>query len=130
MTRTELIDALANETGGDKKVAKDFLEGFTRIVEAEMKRSGEVPLAGLGKFRVSKRAARTGRNPATGEAIQIPAKTVVKFAIAKQLKELINACKLTRGLHRRLTGRAGRVIRTVGPRKNQHSVSNQIFFGE
>jgi DNA-binding protein HU-beta len=91
MTRTELIDALATETGGDKKVAKEFLEGFTRIVEAEMRKEGEVPLAGLGKFRVSKRAARTGRNPATGEAIQIPAKTVVKFAIAKQLKELINA---------------------------------------
>jgi DNA-binding protein HU-beta len=55
-----------------------------------MKKEGEVPLAGLGKFRVSKRAARTGRNPATGEAIQIAAKTVVKFAIAKQLKEIIN----------------------------------------
>jgi DNA-binding protein HU-beta len=89
MTRTELIDALSTETGADKKAAKEFLDGFTRIVESEMKKEGEVPLAGLGKFRVSKRAARTGRNPATGEAIQIPAKTVVKFAVAKSLKDLI-----------------------------------------
>jgi DNA-binding protein HU-beta len=89
MTRTELIDAIAAELGGDKKAAKTFLEGFTRIVETEMKKEGEVPLAGLGKFKVSKRQARTGRNPATGEAIQIPAKTVVKFTVAKALKDLI-----------------------------------------
>jgi len=91
MTRTELIDAIAAELGGDKKAAKTFLEGFTRIVETEMKKEGEVPLAGLGKFKVSKRQARTGRNPATGEAIQIPAKTVVKFTVAKALKDLIKA---------------------------------------
>ncbi|HZM70639.1 MAG TPA: HU family DNA-binding protein [Candidatus Cryosericum sp.] len=89
MTRTELIDAIAAEVEGDKKAAKSFLETFTRIVENEMKKEGEVPLAGLGKFKVSKRQARTGRNPATGETIQIPAKTVVKFTVAKALKDLI-----------------------------------------
>ena len=89
MTRTELIDALAAETGTEKKDAKTFIEGFTRVVENEMKKDGEVPLAGLGKFKVSKRQARTGRNPATGEAIQIPAKTVVKFTVAKALKDLV-----------------------------------------
>lgn len=89
MTRTELIDAVARETDTDKKQAKIFLEGFTRIVENEVKRDGEIPLAGLGKFKVVKRNARTGRNPATGEPIQIPAKTVVKFSVAKALKELI-----------------------------------------
>jgi DNA-binding protein HU-beta len=89
MTRTELIDAIAADVEGDKKAAKNFLESFTRIVENEMKKEGEVPLAGLGKFKVSKRQARTGRNPATGETIQIPAKTVVKFTVAKALKDLI-----------------------------------------
>jgi DNA-binding protein HU-beta len=89
MTRTELIDAIAAETGKDKKDAKTFIEGFTKIVENEMKKEGEVPLAGLGKFKVSKRQARTGRNPATGETIQIPAKTVVKFTVAKALKDLV-----------------------------------------
>ena len=89
MNRTELIDALAAETGAEKKDAKNFLDGFTKVVENEMRRAGEVPLVGLGKFRVSKRQARTGRNPATGETIQIPAKTVVKFTVAKALKDLV-----------------------------------------
>ncbi len=89
MNRTELIDAIARETDTDKKQAKSFLEGFTRVVETEIKGDGEIPLPGLGKFKVVKRKARTGRNPATGEPIQIPAKTVVKFSVAKALKELI-----------------------------------------
>ena len=89
MTRTDLIEAIAQETGTDKQQAKAFLEGFTRVVEREMKNEGDVPLAGLGKFKVVKRKARVGRNPATGEAIQIPAKTVVKFTVAKALKDLI-----------------------------------------
>ncbi len=89
MTRTELIEAIAQETGSDRQQAKAFLEGFTRIIEREMKNEGEVPLAGLGKFKVVKRQARTGRNPMTGESIQIPAKTVVKFTVAKALKDSI-----------------------------------------
>ena len=89
MTRTDLIEAIAQETGGDRQQAKAYLEGFTRIIEREMKNEGEVPLAGLGKFKVVKRQARTGRNPMTGESIQIPAKTVVKFTVAKVLKDSI-----------------------------------------
>jgi DNA-binding protein HU-beta len=89
MTRTDLIEAIAQETGSDRQQAKAFLEGFTRIVEREMKNEGDVPLAGLGKFKVIKRNARTGRNPMTGESIQIPAKTVVKFTVAKALKDSI-----------------------------------------
>ena len=89
MTRTELIEAIAREAETDKLQAKAFLEGFTRIVENEMKNQGDVPLAGLGKFKVVKRQARVGRNPATRESIQIPAKTVVKFMVAKALKDLI-----------------------------------------
>ncbi len=89
MTRTDLIEAIAQETGSERQQAKAFLEGFTRIVEREMKNEGDVPLAGLGKFKVMKRNARTGRNPMTGESIQIPAKTVVKFTVAKALKDSI-----------------------------------------
>ena len=89
MTRTELIDAIAQEAGSDKQGAKGFLESFTRVIENEMKKEGEVPLVGLGKFKVVKRSARTGRNPATGETIQIPAKTAVKFTVAKALKDII-----------------------------------------
>jgi len=88
MTRTELIDDLANRSGMDKKDVKSFLEQLTSLVEDEIKRGGEVPLKGLGKFKVQHRKARTGRNPLTGDEIQIPAKTVVKFSLAKSLKDL------------------------------------------
>ena len=88
MTRTEFIEALATATNMDKKDVKGFLDGLTAIVEQEMKNGGEVPLKGLGRFKVQHRQARVGRNPLTGEPVQIPAKTVVKFTIAKSLKDL------------------------------------------
>ena len=89
MTKTELIEVLASESKSEKKSAKIFLEALTKVVEKSIKKGEEVPLTGLGKFKVVKRKARIGRNPATGEAIQIPAKTVVKFGVAKALKDLI-----------------------------------------
>jgi DNA-binding protein HU-beta len=89
MTRTQVIEALAERTGTEKKEAKQFLEALTALVEDEMRNGGEVPLKGLGKFKVQNRKARVGRNPLTGEAIQIPAKTVAKFTLAKSLKDLV-----------------------------------------
>ena len=89
MTRTELIDDLANRSGMEKRDVKSFLEHLTQLIEDEIRWGGEVPLKGLGKFKVQHRKARTGRNPLTGAEIQIPAKTVVKFTIAKPLKDLI-----------------------------------------
>ena len=89
MTKTELIQALADAAGSDRKSAKMFLEGLTTVVEKQIKNGGDVPMKGLGKFKVVKRKARMGRNPATGEAIKIPAKTVVRFTVAKALKDLI-----------------------------------------
>jgi len=88
MTRTEVIDALAERTSLDKKDVKGFLEALTGLIEEQIKAGGEVPLKGLGKFKVQHRKARTGRNPLTGDEIQIPAKTVVKFTLAKSLKDL------------------------------------------
>jgi DNA-binding protein HU-beta len=93
MTKTELINMLAEETQAEKKQAKAFLEGLTMIVEKTIKKGGEVPMSGLGKFRVAKRKARMGRNPATGEPIKIAAKTVVKFTVAKNLKDLVKKAK-------------------------------------
>jgi DNA-binding protein HU-beta len=89
MTRTEVIDSLATRTGMEKKEVKRFLESLTMLIEDTIRAGGEVPLKGLGKFKVHHRKARMGRNPLTGEEIQIPAKTVVKFTIAKALKGLI-----------------------------------------
>jgi nucleoid DNA-binding protein len=88
MTRTELIDDLATRTSLEKKDVKAFLEQLTTLIEVEIRKGGEVPLKGLGKFRVQNRKARIGRNPLTGAEIQIPAKTVVKFSISKTLKDL------------------------------------------
>jgi DNA-binding protein HU-beta len=93
MTKTELINMLAAETNAEKRQAKMFLEGLTSIVEKTIKKGGEVPMSGLGKFRVAKRKARMGRNPATGEPIKIAAKTVVKFTVAKNLKDLVKKAK-------------------------------------
>ena len=89
MTRTEVIEALATRTHTDKKDAKLFLESLTALIEDTIRQGGEVPLKGLGKFRVQHRKARVGRNPITGAEIQIPAKTVVKFTLAKSLKDLV-----------------------------------------
>jgi len=89
MTRTEMIDAMVNRTGMDKKDVKAFLDSMTGLVEDVIKQGGEVPFKGLGKFKVQHRKARVGRNPITGEPIQIPAKTVVKFTLARSLKDLI-----------------------------------------
>ncbi len=89
MTKTELIQALATETKLERKQARAFLEGLTRLVEKQIKKGGQVPLKGLGKFKVVKRKARMGSNPATGEAIKIPAKTVVRFSVARALKDLV-----------------------------------------
>ena len=89
MTKTELIQALADAAATEKKQSKGFLEALTSVVEKTIRKGGEVPLKGLGKFKVVKRKARMGRNPATGEAIKIPAKTVVRFTVAKALKDLI-----------------------------------------
>ncbi len=88
MTRTELIEALSSEAGQDKKDTKQFLEALVTVVERTIKAGGEVPFKGLGKFKVQHRKARVGRNPLTGAEIQIPAKTVAKFTIAKTLNEL------------------------------------------
>ena len=90
MTRTELIDSLAEKTGTDRKGAKEILDALTAIVEDEIRKGGEVPFKGLGKFKVQNRKARVGRNPLTGAEVQIPAKTVVKFTLAKALKGLID----------------------------------------
>ena len=76
MTRTELIETLAAECQLDRQGAKRFLDGLTEVVERTLRNGGEVPLKGLGKFKVHHRKARVGRNPLTGEPVDIPAKTV------------------------------------------------------
>jgi len=87
MTYSQTLDALANETGLTKKDVKAVLEANTELALKEVKKSGEFTLKGIGKLVKVHRKARMGRNPATGEAIKIKAKTVVKFRVAKAAKD-------------------------------------------
>ncbi len=87
MTKSQMLDALAAETGMAKKDVANFMEKLTELALKEVKNNGEFAFQGIGKLVKVNRAARMGRNPATGEQISIPAKTVVKFRVAKATKD-------------------------------------------
>ena len=90
MNKTELVAAIAEDAGLSKKDAEKALKAFTDAVTAELKKKGKVQLVGFGTFEVSKRAARTGRNPQTGAEMKIPASKAPKFKAGKALKDSIN----------------------------------------
>lgn len=89
MTKSQLYAVLAEETGKSKKEVGEFLDTLTTMAYKEVKNNGEFAVPGIGKLVKVHRAARMGRNPATGEQIQIPAKTVVKFRVAKAAKDAV-----------------------------------------
>lgn len=94
MNQAELIDAIAAKAPNNstsKTTAKAHLDALAEVVKAELKAGNEVTLPGLGKLTVETRAARKGRNPATGAEIDIPAKRVPHFAAAKALKDAVNS---------------------------------------
>jgi DNA-binding protein HU-beta len=87
MTKTELQSALAEATQTDKRTAGVFLDTLGALAYKEVKKKGEFVLPGFGKLVKQKRKARTGINPKTQQKIKIPAKTVVKFRVAKAAKD-------------------------------------------
>ena len=89
MTQTQLVRHLAEKCGTNNKVARGFLDELAKTALAETRKNGVFGLPGIGRLVKSNRKARMGRNPATGEAIKIPAKTVVKFRVAKAVKDAI-----------------------------------------
>jgi DNA-binding protein HU-beta len=89
MTKSQFMTALSEASGLSKKDAGAFWEKFVALAFKEVKGNGELTLPGIGKLVKVHRNARMGRNPATGASIQIPAKTVVKFRVAKAAKEAI-----------------------------------------
>ena len=89
VTLKHLAMALAESHEVPKKQAIALLEGMVGTITKHLKKGDRIRIGGLGILQVRKRAARMGRNPATGEAIKIPAKTVVKARIAKQLKDTV-----------------------------------------
>ena len=87
LTKSALLQLIAQETETDRKTAAFFLDVVTEIALREVKKNGEFTFPGIGKLVKQKRKARIGRNPKTGESIKIAAKTVVKFRVAKAVKD-------------------------------------------
>jgi len=91
MNKTELIAAVAEETELSKKDAERVLKAFTDTIASELKKGDKVQIVGFGTFEVSERQARTGRNPHTGETMEIEASKAPRFKAGKALKDAINA---------------------------------------
>jgi DNA-binding protein HU-beta len=89
MTKNELIAAIADETGKSKADVSAVLASMAGVVTKALKDGGDVTLGGIGKLAAAKREAREARNPATGAMIKVPAKTVVKFKVTKDLAEAV-----------------------------------------
>ena len=89
MGKSELFSHFADRFEIKRTQAREFFDELAALSEKELKRAGEFTLPGMVKLVVQKRKARMGRNPATGEAIKIPAKTVVKARIQKALKDAV-----------------------------------------
>jgi DNA-binding protein HU-beta len=89
MGKSELFAHFAERFDVKRAMAREFFEELNMLSEKELKRSGEFVLPDMVKLVIQKRKARLGRNPATGEPIKIPAKTVVKARIAKKLKDAV-----------------------------------------
>ena len=89
MNKSELVAAIASDANLSKKSAEEALNSFMNNVKSSLKGEGTVVLTGFGTFSVSRRAARNGRNPQTGETIKIPARKVPKFKAGKGLKEIV-----------------------------------------
>jgi DNA-binding protein HU-beta len=89
MTKSQIVAHLAEKAEIPKKTAAAVLEELVTLATKEAKSSGQFVVPGLGKAVKANRKARMGRNPQTGAAIKIPAKTVVKFRLAKAFKEAV-----------------------------------------
>lgn len=91
MNKSDLVDMLANEGDLTKAKSAELVDMIFNSVKVSLQKGDEVSIAGLGKFKVARRDAKVGRNPRTGEELQIEAKNVVKFTPAKELKDVVNS---------------------------------------
>jgi DNA-binding protein HU-beta len=89
MTQSEVINHFAEKYGMKRAQVKQMFEDIASLAVSEVKSNGEFVLPGFGKLVRSERKAREGRNPATGETIQIPAKTTLKFRVGKAMKDTV-----------------------------------------
>ncbi|MBL4783852.1 MAG: HU family DNA-binding protein [Cohaesibacteraceae bacterium] len=91
MNKNELISAVADKTGLSKAQAGEAVEATFEVITETLKGGGEVRIIGFGNYTVTERAATEGRNPRTGETIQIPASKTPKFKAGKGLKDAVNS---------------------------------------
>lgn len=89
MTKSEFVDQVADRAGLSKRDATSAVDAFLETIEGALRRGSEVSFSGFGKFSVSNRSAREGRNPATGERIHIAATRVPKFSAGAALKKAV-----------------------------------------
>lgn len=89
MNKADLVKRMAEIAGTTKANAEKLLDAFMQAVQETISKGDKVVLVGFGTFQAVKRAARTGRNPRTGEPLKIPAKKVVKFTPGKKLEEAV-----------------------------------------
>jgi DNA-binding protein HU-beta len=90
MNKAELVEAISKKTGGTKVSVETTLDAFLDTVTGVLSKGESVALIGFGTFSMSRRAARKGRNPATGAEIKIPAAKVAKFSSGAKLKKAVN----------------------------------------
>jgi len=90
MNKSELVGLVAGETGVSKKVAGEIVDATFSTIEQSLSKGEDVSVSGFGVFKTALREARTGRNPITGESVQIPAKRAVKFSPSKTLRDALN----------------------------------------
>lgn len=91
MKQTDLVDAVSEVTGVSKKDTEAVLKALGSVTQSTLYAGEEITLPGIGKLSVSERAARTARNPRTGDEIAVPAKKAPKFSAIKALKDAVNA---------------------------------------
>lgn len=90
MKKADLVAQMAEKADISKKDAEAALNGFMESVEGALQKEDSVQLVGFGTFGITHRKATTGRNPKTGEPIQIPARKAVRFKVGKKLNDAIN----------------------------------------
>ena len=90
MKKSEMIETLANQTGLTKADVEKVFNGTFDLFKSELEKGNNVSVAGFGTFKISERSAREGRNPQTGETIQIAASKSVSFKASSALKEIVN----------------------------------------
>ena len=94
MNKSELIDAVAKSTKMTKSDIEKILNALTATIQISLTKGNNVQLIGFGTFAVEARAARIGRNPATGKELKISAKNVVKFKVGSKLKDAVAGTKI------------------------------------